>query len=161
MYDPLPPADSETMYDIDERASFGSGAASYLGGAPTDPQSLVNMMRNLLTGNRLPPGSQEEVQRLLVELERLRTENANQAPGAFPDDGSQDDEYPELVQEMRDAAAEEGEQDEDDDLGHIEHEMLNNAGMTADEMMEIMNAVGDEDLEVQRALAEAFERNNR
>jgi len=38
---------------------------------------------------------------------------------------------------------------------------LNNAGMTADEMMEIMNAVGDEDLEVQRALAEAFERNNR
>lgn len=32
--------------------------------------------------------------------------------------------------------------------------------MTADEMMEIMNAIGDEDLEVQRALAEAFERNN-
>ncbi|KAL7310429.1 hypothetical protein PS15m_009933 [Mucor circinelloides] len=123
MYDPLPPTDSETMYDINERASFMSGAASYLGGTPTDPQSLMNMMRNLLTGNRLPPGSQEEVQRLLVELERLRTENANQAPGAFPDDGSQDDEYPELVQEMRDAAAEEGEQDEDDDLRHIEHEM--------------------------------------
>ena len=38
---------------------------------------------------------------------------------------------------------------------------LNNARMTADEMMEIMNAVGDEDLEVQRALAEAYERNNR
>lgn len=27
-------------------------------------------------------------------------------------------------------------------------------------MMEIMHAVGDEDLEVQRALAEAFERNH-
>lgn len=37
---------------------------------------------------------------------------------------------------------------------------INNNGMTAEEMMEIMNAVGDEDLEVQRALAEAFERNN-
>jgi hypothetical protein len=37
---------------------------------------------------------------------------------------------------------------------------LHNNGMTAEEMMEIMNAVGDEDLEVQRALAEAFERNH-
>lgn len=37
---------------------------------------------------------------------------------------------------------------------------LENSGMTAEEMMEIMNAVGDEDLEVQRALAEAFERNH-
>jgi hypothetical protein len=32
--------------------------------------------------------------------------------------------------------------------------------MSAEEMMEIMNAVGDEDLEVQRALAEAYERNH-
>lgn len=33
-------------------------------------------------------------------------------------------------------------------------------GMTAEEMMEIANAVGEEDLELQRALAETFERNN-
>lgn len=44
-------------------------------------------------------------------------------------------------------------------LFYVIFRLLDN-GMTAEEMMDIMNAVGDEDLEVQRALAEAFERNH-
>ncbi|KAI8642380.1 transcriptional repressor TCF25-domain-containing protein [Parasitella parasitica] len=152
MYDPLPPADSETMYDINER--MRSSSTSF-GRIPTDARGLMDMMRNMLGANQLPAGDQEQVRQLLGELERLRRENANQAPGAFPLDVEDFDADENDNEEVYDDGTE-----DNDDLGQIQHEMHNNGDMTADEVMEIMNAVGDEDLDVQRALAEAFERNN-
>ncbi|CEP12095.1 hypothetical protein [Parasitella parasitica] len=155
MYDPLPPADSETMYDINER--MRSRSSSSFSRIPTDARGLMEMMRNMLGANQLPAGDQEQVRQLLDELERLRRENANQAPGAFPVDG---EDFDEDEDDNEEDLYDDGFAEEDDDIGQIQHEMLNNGDMTADEMIEIMNAVGDEDLEVQRALAEAFERNS-
>lgn len=129
MYDPLPPSDSETMYDINERMR---SRPSYQGEIPTDPRGLMAMLRNMLGGNQLPAGDQDQVRQLMSELERLRRENANQAPGAFPNDGEEfeaDEAYPDLVQELQDAVAVEDEDEhdqddqDDDELRHVEHEM--------------------------------------
>lgn len=184
MYDPLPPTDSVTMYDINERMRT-SGSRS---GMPNSPGGLMNMLQNLLgRGAQLPDMTRENITQMIAELEQTRNQNQDQVPGAFP--GAENDyvgdyedlevdenDYPELVQ---DGEEEEEEEEVNHELNHIENEMLvqsilklnillifffdnrlHNSGMTAEEMMEIMNAVGDEDLEVQRALAEAFERNH-
>ncbi|KAI9481329.1 MAG: transcriptional repressor TCF25-domain-containing protein [Benjaminiella poitrasii] len=157
MYDPLPPDDSVTMYDLDERMRNSSNVGR-LRGFPTDAGGLIDMLRNLLGpgGQRVPGVDQQQIRQLMVELEQLREQNAGQAPGAFPgaNDEDEDEEYPELVQ------PEEVEQEADDDS---EIQRSNNdypEGMSAEEIMEIMNAIGEEDLEVQRALQETFERNN-
>ncbi|KAI7884726.1 transcriptional repressor TCF25-domain-containing protein [Mucor mucedo] len=160
MYDPLPPVDSETMYDINERMrTRGPGGAGI-------PDGLRNMLQGILGRNvPLPDMTREDIQRMISELERAREERRDQVPGAFP--GAEDDyagdyddvqgDYPDLLQHEEE---EEEEEEDNHELNHIENEMLQNSGMTAEEMMEIMHAVGDEDLEVQRALAEAFERNH-
>ncbi|KAL9544444.1 hypothetical protein MBANPS3_007622 [Mucor bainieri] len=160
MYDPLPPPDSEVSYDTRERMSVGSGFRGLrLGnGGQMDAQTVINAVRELLASNQLAPASQEEAQQLLQELERHRADNANHIPGAFPADA---DQYPELVQELRNAAEDEGEDEDDDPWGHHPAGIPNNdADMDEEEMRQLMEAVGEEDFEVQRALAEAFERNN-
>ncbi|KAK4512793.1 uncharacterized protein ATC70_003500 [Mucor velutinosus] len=161
MYDPLPPPDSEPSYNTSERASFGAGRGVRIGnGEQMDAHTVINAVRELLASNRLAPASQAEAQALLEELERHRADNVNHVPGAFPADV---DQYPDLVQELR-GAAEENEQgeDEEDDWGPAPQGVSNNNGadMDEEEMRQLMEAVGEEDLEVQRALAEAFERNN-
>lgn len=168
MYDPLPPADSVTQYDINDRMRQGSGLTR--GGIPTDAGGLLNMLQNLLGrggGAQLPQMTQDQIRQIMAELEQVRRQSADQVPGAFPggDEEVEEDHYPELV-EAEAASATEGEEEEessDNEITRIENQMAQNNSLTAEEMMEIMNAVGDDDLEVQRALAETYERerNNR
>ncbi|KAL0138098.1 transcriptional repressor TCF25-domain-containing protein [Mucor lusitanicus] len=161
MYDPLPPPDSESSYSTRERASLGAGSGVHIGdGRQMDAQTVINAVRELLASNRLAPASQAEAQALLEELERHRADNVNHVPGAFPADA---DQYPELVQELRDAAEEEEEEqgeEEDEDWEPNPTRLPNNdADMDEEEMRQIMEAAG-EDFDVQVALAQAFERNN-
>jgi hypothetical protein len=164
MYDPLPPADSTTQYDINERMRQTGGGRS----RSSDIGNMMNVLRNLLGGaeNRgINPENQQQIRQLMAELEQVRRQNAVQAPGAFP--GAED-----TIDDEIDAALEHHEQEYTEDYPDLmqnenEDEPAHrdvyrpNHGVTAEELMEIMNAIGDEeeDLEIQRALAEEFRRN--
>ncbi|KAI7902170.1 transcriptional repressor TCF25-domain-containing protein [Cokeromyces recurvatus] len=143
MYDPLPPEDSITMYDLDERMRH----SNRLRGFPRDAGGLIDMLRNFLgPGGRQVPGvDQQQIRQLMTELERLRQQNADQAPGAFPGANEEEEDYPELADEEQE--------------NNTENQTSNDQGISAEEMMEIMNAIDEEDLEVQRALEDTFGRN--
>jgi hypothetical protein len=143
MYDPLPPADSVTQYDINERMRSGGnglGLSALRNGLPTDARGLMNMLQNLLRGGRgaqqLPQMTQEQIRQVMAELEQLRLQRADQAPGAFPggddfdeqdyyeegqrEEEEEDDEYPDLVEEG--SHEEEGHGD-NSEITHIENDM--------------------------------------
>ncbi|RCH81654.1 Transcription factor 25, partial [Rhizopus stolonifer] len=82
MYDPLPPSDSTTQYDLDDRMRTNP----MMGGLPTDAGGLMAMLRNLLGQHRMPAADQEHIRQVMTELEQLREQRADQAPGAFPTD---------------------------------------------------------------------------
>lgn len=141
MFDPLPPADSVTQYDIEERMrSSGGGIGNAIRNLPTDARGLVAMLQNLLGGGQgaqLPQMTQDQIRQIMAELEQVRLQRADQAPGAFPggaddfeeedeedynpqevvEEGhTEDDEYPDLVPE------DEHHQD-GSELTHIDNEM--------------------------------------
>ncbi|KAI8336928.1 transcriptional repressor TCF25-domain-containing protein [Blakeslea trispora] len=112
MYDPFPPEDSVTQYDLHDRVRSS--------GTTADPQGVMGLLRQLLNGNGpIDPQQQERIEQAMAQLEQLRQQTAHQAPGAFP----QSDE-------------------EDIEESHQEEDIF----------------LEDEDLEIQRALAETFER---
>ncbi|KAG0770536.1 hypothetical protein G6F57_005797 [Rhizopus arrhizus] len=140
MYDPLPPSDSETMYDINERMRSSS-----LRSFPTDVREIVDGLQQIWRQGqgRLPPEALGRLRQMMTELVQTQQQEGDQIPGTFPQD---------------DSVEEEDNEHEQNDLHHVENEMLNDQEMTAEEMAEIMNAVSDDELEIQRALAEAYQR---
>ncbi|KAI8971451.1 transcriptional repressor TCF25-domain-containing protein [Mycotypha africana] len=149
MFDPLPPSDSTTMYDINERMrSTNENSIPSLANLPTTARGLQDMIMNLVRRITdqgrvaLNEGDQERVDAMLGELRRLHD---NQVPGAFPASGNTEDE--ESNNEADDRLGDE-EGFEDEDFPELEED--------GDQLYDI----DEEDLEVQRALAEQFERNN-
>lgn len=128
MYDPLPPPDSTTMYDINDRMrARGNGS-----GTPQEVGGLINMLQNLLRqgGERMPPATPELMRQMMAQLEQVRRQRADQPPGAFPgaendyveeyDDLETDEnDYPDLLQE----ATEEEQEGVNHEINHIENEM--------------------------------------
>ncbi|KAG2232357.1 hypothetical protein INT48_007372 [Thamnidium elegans] len=119
MYDPLPPADSTTMYDINDRMRT-RGITNV---AQQDVGGLINMLQNLL--GRIPADNQDQVRQMMAQLENIRQERAGQLPGAFPgtenDYAEDEDDLRAQLDDLRDSIAgnlipeaerEEGEEEE-------------------------------------------------
>jgi hypothetical protein len=88
MYDPLPPDDSVTMYDINERMRVAGRGMGFM----SDTRGLMDRLRGLLGQNdQIPDEEQAQIRQLMNELEVIRGRNAGQAPGAFPADDYVDD----------------------------------------------------------------------
>lgn len=89
MYDPLPPEDSVTMYDINERMRLNRSGGV---GLMPDARGLLDRLRGLLgQNNQIPAEDQAQIRHLMNELEAIRGRTAGQAPGAFPADDYVDD----------------------------------------------------------------------
>lgn len=125
MYDPLPPSDSTTQYDINERMRQTGGGRSRAG----DIGNMVNVLRNLLGGadNRgINPENQQQIRQLMAELEQVRRQNAGQAPGAFPgaEDVDIDDQIDAVIEEHeREYAEDYPDLVEEEEPEHIENQM--------------------------------------
>lgn len=78
MYDPLPPSDSISGYDINDR--MRSGGAGVAGG---NGNFFENILETLLAGRRLPAQRMQEI-RQLIEREM---QQGGRLPGAFPEEG--------------------------------------------------------------------------
>ncbi|KAG0169253.1 Transcription factor 25 [Apophysomyces sp. BC1021] len=124
MHDPLPPPDSETAYDINDRIrARGNGR---VGRAAETPGGLLAMMQQFLRGpegRQVPEETAVQIRQLMQEL----NERQDRIPGAFPENEEDNDDY-----------------DEE----------------TSADLDEILNAVSEEDLEIQRALAESYEQHD-
>lgn len=92
MYDPLPPPDSESGYDIEERMRNQPDLSEERTGF------ISTIIRNLLGGRH---GTEETALMLEEILGRVHNQyaDARGVPGAFPgdDDGSEDDSMDEIV----------------------------------------------------------------
>ncbi|KAI7851357.1 transcriptional repressor TCF25-domain-containing protein [Circinella umbellata] len=142
MYDPLPPPDSVTGYDLSDRMRQS--------GASTDQGFFDNILRNLLGGRRLPQERMREIQNLVEELrEQQQNQRGDQLPGAFPGGNDFDDE------DYMDGNFD----DDDDNNSNNNNEMQNHNGHhhTEQDIQDLLNAVTDDDLEVQQALAAEYE----
>lgn len=132
MYDPLPPTDSTTQYDINERMRQNGGGRGRAG----DVGNMINVMRNLLGGadNRgINLEDQQQIRQLMAELEEVRRQNAGQAPGAFPgaDDVDIDDDLDGVIEQHEvdhvedypDLAQTENDNSNGDGYSHRENQM--------------------------------------
>ncbi|KAI7884602.1 DUF654-domain-containing protein [Lichtheimia hyalospora FSU 10163] len=97
MYDPLPPSDSISGYDINDRMRSGGGAAAAAGG---NGNFFENILETLLAGRRLPAQRMQEI-RQLIEREM---QQEGRLPGAFPEDGQ---EHPDIDEHLLDAVTQE------------------------------------------------------
>jgi hypothetical protein len=105
MYDPLPPSDSETMYDINERMRSSS-----LRSFPTDVREIVDGLQQIWRQGqgRLPPEALGRLRQMMTELVQTQQQEGDQIPGTFPQD---------------DSVEEEDNEHEQNDLHHVENEM--------------------------------------
>lgn len=87
MYDPLPPSDSISGYDINDRMRSGRGGAAAGGG---NGNFFENILETLLAGRRLPAQRMHEI-RQLIEREM---QQGGRLPGAFPEEEGDDDGQP-------------------------------------------------------------------
>ncbi|CEI97803.1 hypothetical protein RMCBS344292_11928 [Rhizopus microsporus] len=108
MHDPLPPEDSVTMYDINER--MRSSGNRFMSPFPTDARGLMNALQEMWRQGqgRLPPEALQQVRQLMNELGQIEQQQGDQLPGTFPEDNDQDNEE---------------EEEEDSDLRQLENEM--------------------------------------
>ncbi|KAL0088026.1 transcriptional repressor TCF25-domain-containing protein [Phycomyces blakesleeanus] len=173
MYDPLPPPDSISSYDINERmSSRGRGTQNN-----SAPGGWIAAMQDLLRGQGLGGGGRQITPETADMVRRLMEDmNAAQdrLPGTFPEDDDADfEEASEVGHGVGYANEDEDEDDADndnefDDEDHEIHDVydshppqLGNTPLTTEELGQILNAVEDDDMDLQIALAQTYEQNRR
>ncbi|CAO3702702.1 unnamed protein product [Rhizopus stolonifer] len=87
MYDPLPPHDSETMYDINDR--MRTQGRSF----PTDIRNIVDGLQQLWREGqgRLPPEAMGQIANLMNNWGQVQ-QLGDRIPGAFPEDTEEEEE---------------------------------------------------------------------
>ncbi|KAI8388402.1 transcriptional repressor TCF25-domain-containing protein [Radiomyces spectabilis] len=124
MYDPLPPPDSVSGYDINDRIRRGHGS-----GAQAAPTGILARIQNFLDGmgGNVSPETADQIREMMAEVRR----RMDTLPGTFPD-----------LQDY-----------EEDESGETpaNPEQLD---------FDYLDEVAAEELAMQRALAEEYERND-
>ncbi|KAL0091440.1 transcriptional repressor TCF25-domain-containing protein [Phycomyces blakesleeanus] len=145
MYDPLPPPDSISSYDINERmSSRGRGTQNN-----SAPGGWIAAMQDLLRGQGLGGGGRQITPETADMVRRLMEDmNAAQdrLPGTFPEDDDAD--FEEANHEIH-------------DVYDSHPPQLGNTPLTTEELGQILNAVEDDDMDLQIALAQTYEQNRR
>ncbi|KAI9249156.1 transcriptional repressor TCF25-domain-containing protein [Phascolomyces articulosus] len=136
MYDPLPPPDSVTAYDLSDRMRQPG---------PAGQGFFNNILQNLLGDRRLPADRMREIHDLVRQVrQEQQNQRGDQLPGTFP--GAEYDDQ--------------ADGDYDDDENYVDNndnDQHDGHHATDQDIQDLLNAVTDDDLEVQQALAAEYE----
>ncbi|KAI8089506.1 transcriptional repressor TCF25-domain-containing protein [Halteromyces radiatus] len=148
--DPLPPPDSVTGYDLDERMRVRRNNPR-----DTSQGGLLAMLQALVAGGQLAPGNQQRIREVMNQI-RGRS-GRDQIPGAFPGQDEQEASPAVMVEDPMDGSTAPPPSHEDTEYTEEEWHQIQDVIERHEERSvdneDIDDLVDEEDVELQQALA--------